>query len=149
MYFFAYGTLQREIGIGFFESDEWAQYLTTISKAKLKGDLVHLRNDAYSSDYPGAVNVGTANNEIYGTLYSVNEVDAFLKAADRNERFDPSNVRDSYYIRQEAPVERLDTGEFVMATLYVLNRDSAYYNSGHIKEIGPIALGDWLSYIKR
>lgn len=152
-YFFAYGTLQPDSNLRYFEENELSKYLQPLGRASVKGEIVHLRNVKLNIDYPGLVLAGNASGSVMGTLYEVHEPEAAYKIMDTHELFtsepdSPELVPIDLFDRKMVTVDQAN-GSSVEAEAYVFNPASQFFASGAVEKIGTVESGDWLSYIRK
>lgn len=153
-YFFAYGTLQPDSNLKYFEENELSKYLLPLGRASVRGIIVHLHNLKLNIDYPALVVMDNATSSVTGTLFEVQEpAEEAYKIMDTHELFtsEPNSsklIPIDLFERKRVIVDR--SGEpSVEATTYVFNSFSKFLTSGAVEKVGVIESGDWLSYIKK
>ena len=113
-YLFLYGTLKpdgadREIA-------DIVSQLRSVGRGYVAGKLYDL------GDYPGVVIDHSSTSSVKGLLVEMPSDEAVLSALDKYEEFDPSNPRDSLFVRTKTRV-RLTDGRSVKGWIYVYNRN--------------------------
>jgi len=151
MYLFAYGTLQPNSNLHFFENNQLSDFLVPKCRGSIKGQLLHIKNTNQNIEYPGVVEVGKGNDIVTGTVFEIVGGDEAFNIMDKHEGYNPElsskdSAVENYYQRIETEVET-ENGEVVRAQVYVINRDSDYFGKDFIKVLGVIENGDWLSFV--
>ena len=152
-YLFAYGTLQPEGNLGFFEENKLSQFLKIVGPAIIQGALLHLRNLEKEIDYPALVDNDDPESLVQGTLFEITDSEKVFPIMDPYEGYNPEfsaedSVHQNFYERTEIDAV-LENGDSVKAHVYKLNRASDFFNSETIVVIGPVPSGNWLEYVRQ
>jgi gamma-glutamylcyclotransferase (GGCT)/AIG2-like uncharacterized protein YtfP len=121
-YVAVYGSLRKHGGIG--DEPDLSARLKPAGTAIIEGKLVDL------GDYPGLI---PGAGRVQAELFEVVDRQAF-QLMDRHERYDPTDVQGSLYLRRA--VRLLEPS--VDAWVYVYNRD--------VSDAREVASGDWIEY---
>lgn len=113
-YLFLYGTLLTgrppDEVVGALKS------LRRVGPAHVRGRLYDL------GEYPGAILTPPTKKRIRGEIFEVPAQRAILNALDNYEEFDPTNLKDSLFVRTRASAT-LQNGSKVECWIYVYNDD--------------------------
>jgi gamma-glutamylcyclotransferase (GGCT)/AIG2-like uncharacterized protein YtfP len=126
-YFFVYGTLIT--GEKRFNYPALVPLRESIREARVEGaELYDL------GDFPGMVRVEDRKSYVYGEVQKFTSVDRALKILDRLEQYNPTDIKNSLFRREEVKAI-LDDGTEIMAWAYFYNQP--------LKNAKRIASGDW------
>lgn len=123
-YLFLYGTLKPDAADS--EIADVVRQLRKVGRGYVSGRLYDL------GDYPGAIVDASSNSQVRGLLVELPD-ETMLEALDRYEEFDPSNPRQSLFVRTKTKVQLAD-GRNVQGWIYVYNRqpgNAPLIRSGH------------------
>jgi len=126
-YFFLYGTLMK--GQKRFNYPALVPLRESISNASVRGAELY-----DFGDYPGMVLSGNNESIVYGEVHEFNSIEKAIKILDRLERFNPLDVKNSLFRREEIAVT-LENGKNIKAWAYIFNQS--------IKGARRINSGDW------
>ena len=112
-YLFVYGTLSPERAPA--DVREAVSRMKSIASGAMNGDLYDL------GEYPGAVSNVNARNVVRGQVYRLPTDKGVLQKLDAYEEYDPGDIKNSLFVREERPIV-LDDGRELTCWVYLYNR---------------------------
>src|SRR4051812_10857421 len=112
-YLFIYGTLSPDRAPA--DVRDAVSRMKPIAPGAMNGDLYDL------GEYPGAVANVNARNVVRGQVYRLPGDKEVLKKLDAYEEFNPEDIKNSLFVREERPIE-LDDGRKLNCWVYLYNR---------------------------
>lgn len=126
-HFFLYGTLMS--GEQRFNYPALVPLRKSIQNARVEGAALY-----DLGEYPGMVLHEGENSCVYGELHEFASIEKAIKIVDRLERFNPTDLKNSLFRREEVTVT-LGNGEKLKAWAYIYNQP--------LKNAKRIPSGDW------
>lgn len=114
LFLFVYGTLRKISGTPM--SQLLAHYSEFVSEATMQGVLYEI------ADYSGVIESTNSQDSVCGELYKILDEQTLLPLLDEYEECTEQFPHPHEYVRKTLPII-LETGDKVMAWVYVYNRD--------------------------